>query len=236
MAILFAIPKELDDFLPILEWMSDVPEEELNEDLDTDPVIQFLQARYGSLDVKEFERRFKTDRKHFTKLLEAHGTSHSWLAYFEAVMFSAPHILGDLEQHAADDDHTPPPLIVHVDLPPDFTIENEYGSIRARNESIELELVPTAESVLEYKLHNLRQQDEWHAKKQWNRYQFANFDWGAVNGWKIVNGSSSKAKYFTYLLHVPGGACFAEVSCRPGTFDESFVETHLRSIKVTATT
>jgi hypothetical protein len=235
MVIPFTIPKKLQPFAPILVWINDIPQEDLNEDLDTTRIGSFFRSHYGNLEANKFEARWESDRKAFNKLVKIHGPVHPWLYFIEAHLLSAPHILADLQLDRAEDNQLPPPLVLHVNLPHDFAAESDYGTIRAKSEHVELELIPTAESVLDFKLQNLRQQDEWQAEKQRTRLSFVGLDWGAVKGWKVITGISD-SKYITYLLKVPGGACFAEARCTPRNFDESSFETHLRSVTVEATT
>jgi hypothetical protein len=242
MAIPFAIPKDLKEFAPILEWFSNIPPEELNEDLDPTHVVSFLRSRYGDLEVDELERRLKSDRKAFDKLEKVEGAHHPWLHFFGTYLLMAPHILADTQPPETDDNQLPPPLIVHVQLPNDFEIEIDYGSVRARNAQVDIELVPTAESVLEYKLHNLKQQELWSAKRQDQRvrseYLFSLIDLTPVSGRKVTIQEPSQrgTKNITYLLKVPGGACFVEVHCKDARFDESKLEEHLRTANVETTT
>jgi len=236
MAIPFDIPNELKEFAPILEWFSNVPEEELNEDLDQSHIVSFLRSRYGDLDIDDFERRLKSDRRAFDKLVEAEGTQHLWLHFLGTYLLMAPHLLADSEPTAVDESLLLPPLILHVKLPKHFDIENDYGAIRARNDNFDIELVPTAESALEFRLKNLRQQDDWKANRQQPRYSFAAVNWTSISGWKVETGARSDSKYVQYLLKVPGGACFVDVRCKHAHADESLLEEYLRTATVETTT
>src|SRR4051794_19826014 len=83
MAIPFEIPKLLDGFISILEWLSGLPLDELNDDLDTTKFELFLQSRYGHLEADEFEKQLKADRKSFNKLVEKEGARCPWLGFLQ---------------------------------------------------------------------------------------------------------------------------------------------------------
>ncbi|HEX3599510.1 MAG TPA: hypothetical protein VHU84_05170 [Lacipirellulaceae bacterium] len=237
MTIQFSIPKSLDAFVPTFEWLSNVAAEDLNEDLDTATIQQFLQSRYGNLDDDKFEKRWESDQKTFNTLLDTYGEKHSWLYYFEAFLLSAPHIIANDQSADVGINYHPtqPPLKIHVELPPNFTTENEFGSIRASGENVKCEIVPTAPSAIEYKLKNLHQRDNWEAEAKRPRFAFTEVHWGAVSGWKVVTGATPNYKSISYLLKVPGGACFANVHFQGANSDESLIEHSLSKAIVEAT-
>jgi hypothetical protein len=222
----FVIPKALVGFAPILEWLSKVPEDKLNEDLDLTHLDAFLQSRYGELEVDELEKLVTKDQRAIENVVAAKGAEYPFLVMFQTYVNLTPHILPHLRTEEPEENQYPPPLILHVQLPDDMDIKNEYGSVRATNSQVELELVPTAESVLEFRLNNLRQAA---------RYSFEPVDWPQVNGWKVTTQESQpNDKWVSYLLKVPGGACLADVHCKDAQFDESPIEQCLRTVNVEA--
>ena len=187
MPITFAIPKHLSGFAPIFEWLSGIPEEELNEELDLTEIESFLRSRYGDLECDDVEERLKSDRQAFDELVDAEGTRCPWLYFFQASLISAPHILANLQPPEPEENQFPPPLILHVELPEDFDIENDFGSVRARKASVTVELAPTSESVLDFRLQNLRLRSKWQEERQEPPFCFTVVDWNVVTGWKITS-------------------------------------------------
>jgi hypothetical protein len=242
MSISFTIPRKLVHFRPLFEWFSEIPKDDLHEDTDMSTVDLFLQSRYGNRDPADVECRWNADRNALGELIEVHGKSNSWLYFLQAYAFLTPHLLSEvLERIDENDTDQPPPLTLRVDLPGDFQVKHDYGSVLASNESMNVSFVPTGVPVLEFKLNNLRldanRAAERNKRPDWLErvdYAFQKSDWGPVSGTKVTRHSQPphSGKEITYLLEVPGGACFIQARCKNVAIDGSELEKYLHTISV----
>lgn len=240
MPIAFKVPAKLTPLKPVLEWFSSIPDDELNEDADLAFVDSFLRTRYSGLSFEDAESRLEADQDALARLCKAHGQNASWLYFFQAYL--NPHILQNLvEEQDNETSDAPPPLSIHVDLPNDYRVTSDFGSLVASNSSVSVSLIPTAESVLEFKLSNFRQKAQW-AKERANQadspvrveYSFDEVAWGKVKGWKVIVNEAAphKSKEIHYLLKVPGGASIVDVECKNPEFDEKSLENLLPNLQI----
>lgn len=102
-------------------------------------------------------------------------------------------------------------------------------------------MIPTAESVLEFKLSNFRQKAQWAIDRanQTNsqigdEYTFDDVDWGKVKGWKVFvkNAGRLPSKSIHYLLKMPGGASIVDVECKNLEFNEKSLEDSFLNLTV----
>ena len=242
MAITFTIPKNMAHFRPVLEWFSNIPEGELHEDTDMSIVDSFFRSRYGKLKPQEAETVWEADRQALERLVEANGEKNSWLSFFQGCAYSTPQILSDLlAYNGQDESDRKPPLVLKVMLPEEFQVKLDYGSVLASNESLNVSFVPTGEPVLEFKLRNLRhdaeralelsERPDWRERVE---YTFQASNWGPVTGHKVTRHSHPPytGKSITYLLKVPGGACFIEARCKNVAINGSELERYFDTIRV----
>jgi hypothetical protein len=151
MSISFTIPNKLAHFRPVLELFGEIPQEELHEDTDMSIVNSFLRSRYGKRDPADMERLWNADRNAIRKLVESHGETNTWLYFLQAYAFLTPHLLSELLAEGGEDETDyRPPLKLHVDLPSEFQVKHDYGSVLASNQSMNVSFVPIGESVLEF--------------------------------------------------------------------------------------
>jgi hypothetical protein len=242
LAVTFKIPKRLAHLAPVLEWISEIPEGELHEDTDMYIVDSFLRSRYGKRNVGAAEEVWETDRKVLEKLVEANGRTHSWLYFLQGYAYSSPQILADLlAEECQDETDQMPPLTLRVKLPIEFQVKSDFGSVLASHETLNATFVPTGEPVLDFKLQNLRHDakraEELSLRPDWPErveYTFQTSNWGSVVGHKVTRKSNPpySRKMTTYLLNVPGGACFIEVRCKNIDVDGSELERHFDTISI----
>lgn len=240
MPITFKVPAKLVPLKPVLEWFSNIPDDELNEDTNLAFVDSFLRSRYGGLSFDDAETKLEADKKALAKLCEAHGQNSSWLYFFLAYL--NPHILPHLiEEQEQEDTVALPPLTLHIDLPDDYRVTHDFGSVLANNSSVNVSFVPTAESVLEFKLSNFRHRAQWAVERAERNespirveYSFDEVDWGEVKGWRVIVNEASprKSKEIHYLLKVPGGASIVDVECKNTEFQEKSLENLLPNLMI----